>query len=171
MEKIIYKKREGAPFKEKDTKVIAEIIVDIEKKKGIIKPVDLIGEAEGENSLIHHLFEWDDTEAAREYRLHQARNIINHIEIEVRSERNVEEKSDIVIHQQKAFHNVINGDERGYVSTVAIVKDEDLVKQVVKRLIKQLEGAEDELKAFNDYRWLVQLLGKTKEQIKVKIKV
>ena len=133
METITYKKREGAPFKDEDTKIIANIIVAIEKKKGLITPNDLVNQARSESSPIHNLFEWDDTEAASQYRLSQARNIINHIEIEVRGESSEERKADIVIQPQRAFHSVVSEYGRGYVSTVNIVKDEDLVKQVVQR--------------------------------------
>jgi len=171
MEQFIYKRREGATFKEEDTEIIAKIIVDIEKKKGIVKPEDLIGEAESKNSSIHHLFEWNESEAARQYRINQARNIINHIEIEVCSISPSNEKVNLVIQSQRAFHNIVNGEERGYVSTINIVRNEDLAKQVLQRLIRQLDGATNELRAFQDYRWVVVLLEGTMIKIKEKVKI
>jgi len=169
MEKLIYKRREGATFKEEDTEIIAKIIVEIEKRKGIAKPEDLIEEAEDNNSPIHNLFEWNNTKAAKEYRLQQARNIFNHIEIEVVSENIKDKKVDVVIHKQRAFHNVMLGDERGYVSTARIVSNDELAKQVLQRLERQLQGAEDELRAFESYKWAIVLLENTRLKIKEKV--
>jgi len=171
MEKLIYKRREGATFKEEDTELIAKIIIEIEKKKGIVKPEDLIEKAENKSSSIHHLFEWDNDEAGRQYRMSQARNIINHIEIEVRSAHSPDEKVNLVIQPQRAFHNVVSGEERGYVSTINIVRDEDLAKQVLQRLTRQLEGATNELRAFQDYKWVVTLLESTISKIREKVEV
>jgi len=171
MENIIYKRREGAPFKEEDTEMIAKIIAGIEKKQGIVKPEDLVEEARDKNSPIHNLFEWNDKKGAYEYRLQQGRSIINHIEIEVRSVPSSPTQIDIVIHQQRAFHNVVSEGERGYVSTVNVVREEDLARQVLQRLTRQLEGATNELRAFEDYRWVVSLLENTILQIKEKVEV
>jgi len=47
-----------------------------EQFKGEITPEDILQDAENPNSPLHPFFEWDDTDAARQYRLQQARGLI-----------------------------------------------------------------------------------------------
>lgn len=44
--------------------------------KGELTPEDVLADAANPNSPLHSFFEWSDTEAARQYRLHQARGLI-----------------------------------------------------------------------------------------------
>ncbi len=43
---------------------------------GVLKVDDVLQEAKDENSILHKHFEWDDTEAASQYRRQQARALI-----------------------------------------------------------------------------------------------
>ena len=43
---------------------------------GVLKVEDVLQEAQDENSILHKHFEWDDTEAAAQYRKQQARALI-----------------------------------------------------------------------------------------------
>lgn len=43
---------------------------------GVLKVDDVLQEARDENSILHKHFEWDDTEAASQYRRQQARTLI-----------------------------------------------------------------------------------------------
>ena len=44
--------------------------------KGELTPEDVLADAQNPNSPLHSFFEWSDTEAARQYRLQQARGLI-----------------------------------------------------------------------------------------------
>lgn len=46
------------------------------KVDGIIRPDDVVSAAESEESPLHSWFEWDDGEAAQQYRLDQARKLL-----------------------------------------------------------------------------------------------
>lgn len=47
-----------------------------EQAKGELQPVDVVNDARNPNSPLHSFFEWDDTKAAQEHRLAQARVLI-----------------------------------------------------------------------------------------------
>lgn len=49
--------------------------------RGELKPADVVEESKPKVALLHPCFEWNDTKAATEYRLHQARNIINIVQV------------------------------------------------------------------------------------------
>jgi len=47
------------------------------KHRGILKPADVVSFAQNPRSALHSHFCWDNTRAAKEYRLHQARMLIS----------------------------------------------------------------------------------------------
>jgi hypothetical protein len=86
-------------------------------------------------SASHKHFDWDDTIAARRWRVHQARNIINSVEVKIIDNR---DPSDFV----PAFVNVITpkNDEgeatRAYSPFEVILNDPDKSQQVVERAFR-----------------------------------
>lgn len=62
---------------------IVRVVQRIEEKHGVCHPSMLVEAAKRKDSPIHNLFDWDDTEAARHWRTHQARNVINKIRVVV----------------------------------------------------------------------------------------
>jgi len=79
------KRRTTASYVDKkDAKVIREprtILVELELDKmhdkyGRVTPEQLLKDAQNKNHTLHQFFEWDDTEAAKKYRLHQAASMI-----------------------------------------------------------------------------------------------
>jgi hypothetical protein len=53
------------------------------EKNGKLTPFDVIEAARDKTSPLHEYFEWNDTEAARLYRIEQARGLIRTVKIEV----------------------------------------------------------------------------------------
>lgn len=61
--------------------IVAELKRIAEENGGTLKPVDVVDAARPDDSPIHSQFEWDDDTAAEQWRLHQARNLINAVVI------------------------------------------------------------------------------------------
>lgn len=74
---------EGARFQSgehPDANVVGQHIEEIRARcKGELTPEDILNDAANPNSPLHSFFEWSDTEAARQYRLHQARGLIRSV--------------------------------------------------------------------------------------------
>lgn len=69
-----YRFQQGAG---KDAKVVGQHLEMLRKKaKGELTPEAVLSDAKHNNSPLHSYFEWDDTEAAEQYRLQQARGLI-----------------------------------------------------------------------------------------------
>lgn len=87
------------------------------------------------DSASHKHFDWNDTEAARKWRVYQARNIINSVEVKVIDNR---DSSDFV----PAFVNVVTpkSDEgeatRAYSPFEVILNDPDKSQQVVEKALR-----------------------------------
>ena len=59
-----------------DAQAVGEALQNIDDSLGTIRPSMVVNVAENPSSPLHTLFEWDDTEAAKEHRLHQARQVL-----------------------------------------------------------------------------------------------
>lgn len=53
------------------------------RKRGVLKPEDIVEFARSPKTALHSSFEWDDTKAGHEYRLWQARQLIVSVKIKV----------------------------------------------------------------------------------------
>jgi len=110
---------------------VRELLQEIEREQGIVTPSEVVKRAVSPKSPIHSLFEWDDSEAARSYRLWQARQLITRVTVEV-------DGSEI-----NDYHNIrveINGQQQqGYVSAERIVSDERLHEQVVETALQEIK--------------------------------
>jgi len=62
--------------KEKNNKVVKELESIRKKHGGVLRPKDVVAFAENPKTELHRKFEWDDSEAAKKYRLEQARYLI-----------------------------------------------------------------------------------------------
>ena len=70
----VVKWRSGyCPFSHADAQKVAEEISEIGEEA---RPEQIVDRAKSEDTELHKCFEWDDTEAARKFRLHQARQIV-----------------------------------------------------------------------------------------------
>ena len=103
---------------------VVEAINDL-AKSGRITPEDVVTEAEDVNSPLHHLFEWDDGEAAHRYRLDQARHLIRSVKVHIKVDNRVI-KSVAYVRDPDA-----EAREQGYVSIFKIPTKSDLAREVM----------------------------------------
>lgn len=75
---MIFRWREGFPSRGASAaRVRAELETVRAERRGHLRPADVVERARSRSSALHRLFEWDDTEAARKYRLQQARAVLS----------------------------------------------------------------------------------------------
>lgn len=114
---------------------------------GRITPDDLVASAKGSRSPLHRLFEWDDSKAARAHRLHQARMVINSIDVVV----DEDDGSSV-----QAFVSVRYGAGRRYLAHAQIATDDELYDQVVDELRQIIASYRRKLAGFERFRALIQ---------------
>ncbi len=142
MGKKKYEARVGASFKKEEAQGYGERLEYIaSENKGKITPSLVVEDGKNKSSPFHNYFEWNDKTASEQYRLQQARNLINHI-IEV-----------VVIEgkpsKQRSFFNVVNGGgERVYVTLNKAVTTKSYRLQLLNQLITVLENATELMKLF-----------------------
>lgn len=109
---------------------------------GRLTPEDVVEAARARSSPLHAAFCWDDTEAARLYRLVQARNVIGAIVVVHRDEGPVRE----YVRLPKV---------REYAPTVEAMKDPKHAEGILDRALAELDGM---LVRYRSYRALAGLL-------------
>lgn len=104
--------------------------------------------AKSKSSPLHDYFEWDDTEAAHQWRLHKARILINHIEIEI-----LNDGSPIIVRQYAHVtqDELIPVDQQGYLNIETVMSDKFLRDRTIRIA---LEEAEIWMRRYQMYREL-----------------
>jgi hypothetical protein len=69
-----------------DPSVAADELQRLQKKHGELTPEVIVKEAFNKRSPLHPIFEWDNDKAAYNYRLQQARVLLNNIEVKIISD-------------------------------------------------------------------------------------
>jgi hypothetical protein len=92
--------------------------------KGRLTPDGVLKAAKSPKSPLHSEFEWDDSVAAYQFRLEQARRLIRSVEIKV-------ETFDIVVRGPKFVRDPDAGSDQGYIDTSRLRRDADGAREAV----------------------------------------
>lgn len=101
----------------------------------------VLREAEDPASPLHSEFEWDDGEAARLYRLNQARTLIKTVRVEVRTDTRVL-SAPVYVRDPSANRN-----EQGYVQAATLRTERGLALEALRSEFDQLSARADRLLA------------------------
>lgn len=131
----IYQWRSGRSFPV-SAEVVGAFVEEAVATQGKVTPNDLVEAARSAKSELHPLFEWNNSVAANEHRLHQARTALSSLRIRISVESPV---SSI-----PAFLSVSvatnDHTEPGYTSFSVIEHDPDLRRDAVLREWRQIRG-------------------------------
>lgn len=111
---------------------------------GILYPTDVVEYAQDPGTELHRRFEWDDTKAAHQHRLWQARHIINvHV--------TVLKKDDIRIDTYVSLRADRNDSgERGYRSVIEVMSSDDLRATLLEEALLDFERWEEKYKSLQE---------------------
>lgn len=130
-----------------DAQVVGEEIHRLSKGTAGLKPERLVSVAASDESPLHPLFTWDDSEAANKYRIHEARNVINALKVTVKIEdRDV---------QAPAFISVghtVETQERGegYRSVITVVADQQFAMEAKAEALSRLRAIRQRYASLDD---------------------
>lgn len=139
---------------ETEKAIIEQELRKIEQRDGVITPPAVVEAARSETSPLHAHFQWDNSKAAHEHRLWQARQLIA-----------------VVIYErapnqpQRAFTNVIletktaKGETelvRAYMDTEKVLEDPNLRVQVLEQAITELERWAQKYRHFDELKDVIK---------------
>jgi hypothetical protein len=139
-----------------DPNIAVQELTRIENIYGSLTPENILNASVSEDALFHPLFEWDDSEAARHYRLQQARVIINNIQVVTISngeERFISNYEIITVEEGRAYKAIDS-------------MSSDDIEQVKHRIIRDLNALKNKLSIYKQFEKLLIKLDEAIEIIK-----
>lgn len=122
-----------------DPSLAANELRRIQNVYGRITPEIIVNESEDPQSLLHPIFEWDNKKAAFNYRLQQARVLLNNIKIAVITDG---ESKEISVFEVTSL-------QEGYKSIDTFSPDDiDYIKSMISQ---QLTYLKDKLKTYKEF--------------------
>jgi hypothetical protein len=110
----------------KNKEIIRERLLEL-ANGGQLTPAKVLKDAASSTSPLHDLFEWDDNEAARQYRLNQARTLISSFEITVTINQ-------VEVNVQEFVRDPSKDSEtQGYVKVTSIQSESDEAREFIRR--------------------------------------
>lgn len=131
--------------------------------KGELTPPDVLADARNPNSPLHGFFEWDDNEAAEQYRLSQARGLIRSVVAIYREPKASSEPVRIA-----AFTHIAEGEASHYRATHHAMSQKatrDVVLAQAWRELQQWRRKYQHLRKFAD---LFEAIDEIGEKLKIK---
>lgn len=119
-----------------------------------VKPEQVLDVARDEDTELHKCFEWDDSLAAEKYRLHQARNVINHLIV---VKREVEDDDSKPIQFRVLMKNESDMDS-GYKQTVVMVRDDDEYKKLLEQAYRELHSFKQKYSCLSELAEILALI-------------
>lgn len=150
-----YEFADGARFQpgaHKDPKLVGEHLEFLRKKfHGELTPEDVLEDAKSHNSPLHSFFEWDDTEAARNYRLQQARGLI-------RSVVAIYTQPDKPAVRAKAYVHINEPSAPHYRETSHAMSQAKTRAMVLQRAMNELKAWKDRYRDLEEFAALVRVI-------------
>jgi len=136
-------------------KTITEELLAIKKlNAGLLDPVKVVDYARNPNTALHDRFEWNDSKAAEEYRIWQARKIISLELIVIKGDN----KERVIRAFVSLNDDRRNDGSRGYRGVMEVMSDDVLRGQL-------LEQAKDDMNLFKRKYYALKALEKVFEEM------
>jgi len=139
-----YKPRNGSRLNQEQANRYGQRIAQLIGDGGEVTAEAILNDAKSPKSPLHDFFEWDDSEAAKKFRIHQARYLAGNIaEVMI-----IEGKQS----EQRSFFNVSKGkNETVYVTVQKAISNDGYKQQLLDRLIRHLQNTTDVMKLFKEH--------------------
>ncbi|AZO77477.1 MULTISPECIES: hypothetical protein [unclassified Bosea (in: a-proteobacteria)] len=125
-----------------------------QQKKGELTPEDVLADARHGNSPLHSFFEWDDSAAAEQHRLHQARGLIRSVVAIYTSE-------DKPAVRQRAYVHIAEGHTSHYREAGHALSQSRTRKIVLQRAFAELAAWRQRYKDLKEFADLFEVVDET----------
>ncbi len=107
-----------------------------------LTPADVVEEAASIDSPLHPFFEWDDSEAARKFRLDQARTLIRSVKVKFTVTNAAGEVEDMKIRGWMAAHHAApeSGAPEGYMPESDVRQSPEIRAALLRQMQRDLQS-------------------------------
>jgi hypothetical protein len=145
---------------DKITQDVIKEVLHIEQNQGLTAE-NIIEVAKNNKSSLHDLFDWDDTEAARKWRLQQARVFINEIQVIIEGNTSPAFEMITTIIEQDKDGNVES--ERFYKPKLEILSNEQMRRQIIQRALRMQEYWSQQYFSYSELKPIIVSVEKVKK--------
>ena len=156
-----YKYRAGYRPALKDPQVVGDKLQELRDKNNGLTASIIVEEAKHKTSVLHGAFEWDDSKAAYEWRLHSARHLMRSVEI-------VSTKEEGGTRSLPAFVFVKTDDGPRYETLAIVQSDDELRKQVLERAEKEFDQWAKRYEQYEVFLSVIKAFDKTRKRLRQK---
>jgi hypothetical protein len=121
---------------------------------GLLLPEHVIEAARPKRSILHSKFEWDDTTAAHEYRLWQARHLIS---ISITIEQGIKTQEFISLRSERRTGG-------GYRTTVSVMSNEEWREQSLRDALMELNCFQQKYSRLRELAGVFAAIGKARRK-------
>ena len=114
------------------------------ERDGKIRPVDVVEAAADESSPLHDCFTWDDGEAAHQYRLIEARNLLRVYVVRPDAEEGPTVRAFVSLTSDRVEKG------GGYRAIADVMSDQELYSQMLSDAVVQLRNVQKKYKAIKE---------------------
>ncbi len=159
--KFKWANRVGFPM---EAKVAGEYLEKLEEEHSGLTAKIVVDDARPVGSLLHPCFEWNDTKAAEEYRMEQARLLMRSIKVVTHIKKGKEE----IINEVRLIHHVKrNKDEESKYHTIyKIAEDPNSYESILGRAYEELLAWERKYEGLLEFQGIYTSIKKVKTKIR-----
>jgi len=160
--RMVYAWREGARVS-LNAQIAGQRLEQLKREhRGLVTPEAVVTDARPKRSPLHDHFEWEDSEAAKKYRLDQARELLRSIVVRI-DDRRLPDKS------VRAFVHVEvpdNGESRrGYMGVREALSNKELRAQVLRCALGELKSWQERYRELREFGDVFEAIEEAEEKI------
>jgi len=156
-----YKYRAGYRPALKNPQIVGDKLQELRDKNNGLTASIIIEEAKHKTSVLHGAFDWNDTSAAHQWRLHSARHLMRSVEI-------VSTKEEGDTRSLPAFVFVKTDDGPRYETLAVVQSDDELRRQVIERAEKEFDQWAKRYKEYEEFLGVFKAFDKTRKRLRQK---
>ena len=142
-------------------KIKQELEYISDQNNGVLRPIDVIEYAKDENTALHNCFEWDDSKAAHEHRLWQARQVIR-VHVTVLPGSNDPVRAYVSL---KTDRYASGG---GYRTISAVLQDKNMRDQMLREALEEFSVYEDKYNRLSELKPIFNAAKKVRQKENMK---
>ena len=151
-----YKYRAGFRPALKDPQIVGDKLQELRDKNNGLTASIVIEEAKHKTSVLHGAFDWNDTSAAHQWRLHSARHLMRSVEI-------VSTNAEGDIRNLPAFVFVKTDLGPQYETLARVLSDKELRTQVLERAEKEFDQWAKRYEEYEEFLSVIKAFDKTRK--------
>lgn len=143
----MYQFKAGRSVAGKKAEDVGDELARINDKHGELTPFQIVKESRPAKALLHDVFEWDDPTAAEEYRIYQARLVINCVTV---VDEDLPHTKPVQAFVSITVMNEDEENERRYIPAQQVTSNPKLLEQHLDHLKRRLKNIRIEHAAFTE---------------------